>query len=510
MYWTMLRRELLGRKRQTAIVAAGLAVAIALVIVVSSLAAGIRSAQSDALASVYGVGTDLTVSGAAAAPGEGGGPRFEFGQGAGETSDGTTKLDQSTLSVQMGRSTLPADTVQTVSAIDGVAAATGVLSLNNITFSGEMPDFSQMSQGQMPGQGESGQGETAGPPSGGFDGAGGSAFDLNSFSVLGIDPTASDIGPISATTLTDGRAFQTSDAGSNVALLDESYASSKDLSVGDTISVAGTEMKIIGTLASTSGEAETAANVYLPIDVARSLAGLEDVVSAVYVSADSATGIASVQEQLETALPDATVSSQADLAQQVSGSLTSAASLITMLGAWLSIIVLLVALVISMLLTGSGVTRRTREFGTLKAIGWSNKRVVSQLAGESAVQALIGGAVGLILGLGAIAVINVISPTIAAGSSPMMGGGSAGAGGTPDGMPARPEGMPDFGGGSGMPGFGGMASQAASEITLHAPVTLWVVAAALGLSVLGGLVAGAFGAWRAARLSPAEALRSVA
>jgi ABC-type antimicrobial peptide transport system permease subunit len=61
-----------------------------------------------------------------------------------------------------------------------------------------------------------------------------------------------------------------------------------------------------------------------------------------------------------------------------------------------------------------------------------------------------------------------------------------------------------------MPGFGGMASQAASEITLHAPVTLWVVAAALGLSVLGGLVAGAFGAWRAARLSPAEALRSVA
>ena len=42
MYWTMLRREMLGRKRQTAIVAAGLAIAVALVIVVSSLSAGIR------------------------------------------------------------------------------------------------------------------------------------------------------------------------------------------------------------------------------------------------------------------------------------------------------------------------------------------------------------------------------------------------------------------------------------------------------------------------------------
>jgi len=44
---------------------------------------------------------------------------------------------------------------------------------------------------------------------------------------------------------------------------------------------------------------------------------------------------------------------------------------------------------------------------------------------------------------------------------------------------------------------------------LQAPVTLWVVGAAIGLAIIGGLLAGAFGGWRAARLSPAEALRSV-
>ena len=42
MYWTYLRRELVGRKKQTIIVAAGLAIAIALVIIVNSLAAGDR------------------------------------------------------------------------------------------------------------------------------------------------------------------------------------------------------------------------------------------------------------------------------------------------------------------------------------------------------------------------------------------------------------------------------------------------------------------------------------
>ncbi|WP_394279634.1 hypothetical protein [Microbacterium sp.] len=66
MYLTYLRRELSGRKKQTMIVAAGLALAIALVIVVNALSAGVRDAQEAALAAVYSVGTDLTVTGSCA------------------------------------------------------------------------------------------------------------------------------------------------------------------------------------------------------------------------------------------------------------------------------------------------------------------------------------------------------------------------------------------------------------------------------------------------------------
>jgi hypothetical protein len=43
-YWTYLRRELSGRKKQTTIVAIGLAVAVALVIMVNALSAGVRDA----------------------------------------------------------------------------------------------------------------------------------------------------------------------------------------------------------------------------------------------------------------------------------------------------------------------------------------------------------------------------------------------------------------------------------------------------------------------------------
>lgn len=483
MYWTYLRRELAGRKRQTIIVAAGLAIAIALVIVVNSLSAGVRDAQAQALESVYGVGTDLTVTGVAAAPGEGGGQRFEFGSGEGETADGTTSVSQSRLTADIMRGTLDASTIDTVASLDGVAAASGALSLTNVTFSGEMPDMSQMQQG-----GEASGGE---PPAGGPDGAGGSAFDLDSFTVLGIDPADTTVGPLSAVEVSEGRALTADDAGANVAVIDATYASTNEIAVGDTIDVGGADVEVVGIIASTSSEADTAANVYIPLDVAQTLAGLEDVVSTVYVQAGSADQIEAVQTEIESSVADVTVSSQSDLAATVSSSLSSASALISNLGTWLSILVLAVALALAVLFTISGVTRRTREFGTLKAIGWSNGRVVGQVAGESLVQGLIGGAIGLAVGLLGIWVVNVISPTISATSSTVQNG--PGQGGPGQGVPG---------------GFAGL-TQTASDVVLHAPITMSVLVAAVGIAVAGGLLAGAFGGWRAARLSPAEALRSV-
>jgi ABC-type lipoprotein release transport system permease subunit len=40
-------------------------------------------------------------------------------------------------------------------------------------------------------------------------------------------------------------------------------------------------------------------------------------------------------------------------------------------------------------------------------------------------------------------------------------------------------------------------------------VSLQLVALAVGLALAGGLLAGAFGGWRASRLRPADALRRV-
>jgi ABC-type antimicrobial peptide transport system permease subunit len=521
MFATYLRRELLGRRRQTIIIAIGMALAIALVIVVNSVAAGVKNAQAQVLQSVYGVGTDVTITKPVSAPKAGSagaeGPRFDFGAGSGSDSgNGSRTVDSSHLSVGFGTSTMSDSALTKVEQTTGVAGASAALSLQDTSFKGTLPDFGRLRDGQQ----ANGQG-SAQSNTGGSDGAGGSSFQVNSFSVLGVVPGGKAVGPVASTALAKGRTLASSDKGEDVAVLDAGYAKSKSLSVGDSISIGGTDFKVVGTVKPTGSDSATASNVYIPLDVAQKLSSETGKISTIYVTARSASDVDSVKTALQKTLPGYTVSTQADLASSVSGSLGSASQLVANLGTWLSVIVLAAAFLIAILFTISGVTRRTREFGTLKAIGWSNRRIVGQVAGESVVQGVLGGVAGIVIGLIGVLVVNVISPTLTGGVSRGGIGGAladgarrafGGSGATSTGSTGGGGGFAGrFGGGFGgaLTGARSGAGSAAAQVDLSAPVTVWIIVIAVGLAVLGGLLAGAIGGWRASRLRPAEALRSV-
>ncbi|MBF4626958.1 ABC transporter permease [Curtobacterium flaccumfaciens] len=511
MFLTYLRRELTNRKKQTVIIAIGMALAIALVVIVSSISGGVQAAQSSVLQSVYGVGTDITVTKTATASTNGGRPSFDFGsQGDSDDDSGSTDLAQSRLAVARGTSTLNAANLSTITSTDGVKAATGVLTLENSTFSGQVE---QQSTDDSSSDSSSDSTTQQGPPSGdtgGGGGFGGGSFSVDSFTVTGIPVSGATVGPLTSTELTKGRTFAAKDAGKDVVVLDASYAKSESKAVGDTVDIGGTDFTVIGIVSSTGSASTTGSNTYIPLDTAQALADLDGKVTSIYVSAESSSDVSTIKSALQAKLTSATVSTEADLASSVSGSLSTASSLVSNLGKWLSIVVLAAAFLIAILFTISGVTRRTREFGTLKAIGWSNGRITRQVAGESLVQGLIGGVLGAAAGLIGILVVNVISPTISASASSTTGGGAGGGGGMPGGAATAAAGSGTTGGAP-AEGFGGGASTASTtDVVLHAPVTVEVIMLAIGLAILGGLIAGALGGWRASRLRPAEALRSVA
>ncbi|MFE0490793.1 ABC transporter permease [Streptomyces griseoaurantiacus] len=486
MFFTYLRRELRRRRKAALVVASGLALGIALVIVVTSVSAGMSKAQDKVLQSLYGLGTDMTVTKAAASQSSGAPqrPRFNF-----DANDEDSDKEQSSDRVLVqGFQTLASSTVAKVGAQSGVSDAVGGLSLQVVKVSGEFR------RGQFKQDGNSGSRQGGGAPGGGAPQGrvegGGADFDVNSYSVYGTDVTEPALGPLTSSRITKGRTFKASETNAQVLVADASYAKEKKLALGDTVTVKSVKFKIIGIATPDSGDA--AANLYMPLKRAQTLSDSKNKVTTIYVKAADSQKIDAVKSAIQKNIGGTTVTTSADLADTVSGSLSTASDLAAGVGKWLSVAVLVAAFLVAGLLTSSAVSRRVREFGTLKALGWRSGRVTRQVVGEALVNGLVGGALGIALGLAGAYVVTAISPTLQA----QLGSGAGGGGG--------------FGGG---PGGGGPGRQQAAktlEVALTAPVGLGTIAVAVGLAVAGGLIAGAFGGWRASRLRPADALRRVA
>jgi ABC-type antimicrobial peptide transport system permease subunit len=519
MFFTYLRRELRGRMRQAVFIALGLALGVGLVITVTSAANGVKNAQGTVLHALYGVGTDVTVTKTPTAgsftPGSFG---FGFRTGTTKRPAAGTKINDSTLSNTATLASINESSVSTVAGLNDVAAAAGGLTLTDRTISGTVPaiNFNNGSSGGaggFPGGG------------GGGSGSGGSGFqnfranfNSNSFGVDGVDLTAGELGPLSSGKLSSGRTFTSADANSDVAMLDSSYATQEKLTVGSTIAIGNskgttTDFKVIGIVSEPAGD--NPSDVYIPLAVAQNLANMKNDVNTIYVAANSSAAIPGVQSEIKKALPSDTVTTSSDLASEVTGSLSSASSLANNLGKWLAIAVLIAAFLLASLLTLSAVSRRVREFGTLKAIGWKSRRIVGQVMGESVTLGLIGGVVGVGLGFLGAELVSKLSHTLSAtvgtttGSATpggaqqfgFPGGGSGGGGGFPGGG----------GGGGGFASAARAANNANHTVAVHltATPTAEVIVLAVVLAVAGGIIAGMFGGWRAARLRPADALSRV-
>ena len=110
------------------------------------------------------------------------------------------------------------------------------------------------------------------------------------------------------------------------------------------------------------------------------------------VRASKSSAVAAVQKEIEKAFPSAQVASSKDVAKQISGSLVDASNLAKSLGLALSIIAIAMAFMLAAVLTLSSIAKRVREIGTLRALGWSRRLVIRQIAGESLMQGVSSAA----------------------------------------------------------------------------------------------------------------------
>jgi putative ABC transport system permease protein len=465
-FFTYLARELRRRFRQAVFIALGLSIGVGLVLTVIAASAGVKNAQSDVLKGLYGVGTDVTVNGTPpSAPPSGGGSGVRIEPGP----DGTQMCVNGVCHALKNGYTFDGlgspsywpisdKAVGKVAAMKDVTAAAGGLLLTD--------DRTTISSNQPL---------------------------LTSFTLDGADISQLKLGPLSDAAVSSGRAFTASDADKDVALVDQGYAASNGLKAGGTMKIAGTTFTIIGLVE--QPEASSPPNVYIPLaraqavteqDPVAAAGSMKNDVNTIYVTAASAADIATVQSEIAKLLPTAQITTPSSLADQVTGSLTSAAKLAGDLGKWLSVLVLIAAFAFAVLLRMAAVARRVREFGTLKALGWPGRRIIAQVMGESLVVGILGAAVGVGLGYAAVAVINAIAPKLSATQT------------QPTGMHiASPNGVVN------------PTTAHTVSVPLSAAVGGAATGVAVALALAGALLAGALGSWRIGRLRPADAIAKV-
>jgi len=122
------------------------------------------------------------------------------------------------------------------------------------------------------------------------------------------------------------------------------------------------------------------------------------------------------------------------------------------------------------------VRERTKEIGTLKAIGFSNSKVMSQFLFEGIILSVIAGVVGVAIGV-------LVAPELSKMLLPMNVFGSL----------AGPT--------------GNAASRFSSQFTAAVSVSPELMLIAFGVAVGLGAIGSLYPAWRAAKISPAEAMR---
>jgi ABC-type antimicrobial peptide transport system permease subunit len=308
----------------------------------------------------------------------------------------------------------------------------------------------------------------------------------STYTVAGVNPADTTSGLVTKAQLVKGAWLSsTPSVAKSQVLVTTAYASQKGLKVGDTLTINKVGYRIVGLVNPTlTGDVS---DVYFSISNLQTLSTNSNRINEVLVSVDNANDVNAVAKAIKKALPGATVLTSASLADQVTGSLSNARKLANDLGGALALVVLLAAFLIAGLLTLSSVSKRVREIGSLRAIGWSRGRVVRQIMAETLGIGVVGGVVGIAVGAVICLIIGAVGPALSVSSTGLAVGASK------------------------VSGLLGQTTSATVARTVHltAPIHPLTIVIAFAGALLGGLIAGAVGGWRAARLAPASALRDL-
>lgn len=286
--------------------------------------------------------------------------------------------------------------------------------------------------------------------------------------VVGVDPK--DISFFSAMQnfkVIEGRNLKNGDT--SKAVVGYSYSIyekvwKKGVEIGSTIIIENTEFKVVGILDKTGNPINDAA-MYVPKDTLKEALSLSNQEDEINVKSQEGFDVKTVADSIERKLLQIRNEKKdqetfrVQTSEQLLKSFTNIFNIVQGVLVGIAAISLLVGGIGIMNTMYTSVLERTKEIGTMKAVGAKNSDILQIFLFESGLLGIVGGTIGILLGIGLGKGVQYIA-TIALGTN-----------------------------------------------LLQASITFPLVAGALTFSFLIGTLSGVLPALQAARLKPADALR---
>lgn len=188
----------------------------------------------------------------------------------------------------------------------------------------------------------------------------------------------------------------------NEIIVGKQVAEEENYTIGDTVELYGEDYKITGIYETGSLMNDFA--MYTNLENLQELTDNEEKVSSISIKINKNASLDDVNNRIKDEYNDTlTTITAEELSQTIEdtlGTINSATTAIELL----AIVIGGLGVINTMMMT---VFERTREIGVLKSVGWTKKKILAMILGESIVLTIISGIIGSVLGiLGVIILLN--------------------------------------------------------------------------------------------------------
>jgi len=178
------------------------------------------------------------------------------------------------------------------------------------------------------------------------------------------------------------------------------YARRNNAVVGDVITIRDREFEIVGVYSETGSPDDD--SIFMSISSAEDVLNMEDKLTIIFIEPENVEMSETIQALVEDTFPELDALTEQDAARSAATFIGYFNTLIYSI----SSISGMIAIIVIMNVMFMSVTERTKDIGTMKAIGATNKSILVDFLFESTLISLIGGIIGLLFGYIAVLYMN--------------------------------------------------------------------------------------------------------